>query len=152
VVPEFIPLRDDTDRYALILERAARVYREDFEGRQQNAVDAQLNQFLTDPSPESSLEEVRKFPTPLRQIKDRNKKVRGLGTWCSGTGYDLFILQVIYHKDDEDDVTPYKHQFAGRGSSLQDKFSEETREVIAAKADEWRERDDVILQTPPGVP
>lgn len=152
MTPEFVPLRDETDRYALLLERATTLYREEFEGRQRSAVDTQLNQFLTGTTPESALEKDRKFPTPLRQIKDRNKKIRGLGTWCQGEAYDLFIVQVLYHKDDEDDVTPYKHRFSGRGSSLKDKFDGETREVIAAKADEWRERDDVILQTPPGVP
>ncbi|QIO24504.1 hypothetical protein [Haloarcula sp. JP-L23] len=69
--------------------------------------------------------------------------------WCQGDEYDLFIVQVLFDKDDEDQIYAKMGAFQGRALDLNTKFCDRETEWIAG--DEWRDRDDVMLFTPGDV-
>ena len=140
-----VELRSDTRRYVLFLKNPAKVYTETIEGRIRQRVNTQVNQFLTEETPESALQDRQKFPTPLRQLKDRGGKARALGTWCKGEGFDLFVVQILYDKDDENTYLPKKHVFARQGREYEERFEAMSGDEIETKADEWEVRDDVLL-------
>lgn len=148
----FVPLRTDSDRYVLFLRSPLEEYQRQLEGRERQRTDAQIRKFLTESTPDSALEDERKFTTPLRQLKDRGGKVRALGVWCQGEVYDLFIIQTLFNKDDEDRVYAKTGGFASNGRDLRERFDGRDYDFICQKADEWREADHVKLVTPPGVP
>lgn len=143
-----IELRSHTDRYVLFLENPTEVYRRQVEGSTKERVDNQVRKFLEEDSPESALQDEDKFPDPLRQLKDRGGQVRALGVWCQGDGFDLFVIQILFDKDDEETIYAKSGAFQARGDDLATEFGDEDRETIATKADEWRERDDLRLCTP----
>lgn len=140
-----VELRSGTTRYVLFLENPANVYRNSLEGSIRQRVDTQVEQFLTEASPESALQNVRKFLPPLRQLKDRGGKARALGTWCQGDGFDLFVVQILYDKDDEASFLPKKHVFAERGVELEEQFGSMSHGEIREKVREWRSRDSLML-------
>lgn len=142
-----VELRSDTDRYVLFLENPTSVYRNQLEGSGRGRVDTQVNQFLDELTPESALQDAGKFPDPLRQLKSRGGNIRALGTWCQGESYDLFIIQALFNKKDEDQIYTYTNRFQRRGRSLQEKFNDLTSSEIEAKVGEWRDRDDLHLCT-----
>jgi hypothetical protein len=140
-----VELRSGTVRYVLFLESPTRAYRNELEGDLRDHVDTQVNQFLEEATPESALQAEGKFSTPLRQLKSRGGQVRGIGVWCQGEGYDLFILQILFRKGDEDRVYAKQEPFRYRGEQLVDRFGGIEKEAIEEKADEWRSRDDFLL-------
>jgi len=141
----FIDLRGGTDRYVLFLKNPKRVYEDILEGHQQSRADAQVRKFLTEATPESALQDENKFRTPLRQLKDRNGRVRALGVWCQGPGYDLFIVQVLFDKADEDNIYSGLDELQEKAFELDAKFGGCDSEWLSKKADEWRDRSDVLL-------
>lgn len=140
-----VELRSDTSRYVLFLENPTKMYENRLEGSIQRRVDTQVSQFLTEVTPESALQDVQKFPSPLRQLKDRGGKVRALGTWCQGDGFDLFVIQILYDKDDEDSYLPKKHIFAEQGEEYQERFETMSHEELQAKVQEWNSRPDLLV-------
>ena len=141
----WIPLGSEDDRYILLLANPANIYRHDLEGNQRSRIDNQLKKFIIEETPESALEDEEKFKTPLRQLKDRGGQVRALGTWCNGGDFDLLVVQVLFHKDDEDDVYPYEHSFSSRGKDHQKRFENMSSPEIEDKVSEWRDRDDTLV-------
>lgn len=140
-----VELRADTSRYVLFLENPTKVYQQRLEGSVRQRIDAQVNKFLTEVTPESAPQDVGKFPTPLRQLKDRGGKARALRTWCKGDGFDLFVIQILYDKDDEDLYLPKKYVFADRGEEYQERFETMTHEELQAKTQEWESRTDLVV-------
>jgi len=139
-----VELREGTDRYVLLLEGATAVYRDRLEGSIRSRFNNQINGFLFEDTPESALEDEDKFPTPLRQLKDRGGKVRGLGVWCQGSGYDVFVVQVIYNKEkDEDKILAKAGKFQGRAQKWDDEISNKDNELIEAKIDDWERNPDI---------
>lgn len=104
-----VELRSDSSRYVLFLENPTKIYEQRLEGSVRQRVDAQVNKFLEEASPESAFQDAQKFPSPLRQLKDRGGKARALGTWCQGDAFDLFVVQILYDKDDENLFLPKKN-------------------------------------------
>lgn len=139
-----VELRSDTSRYVLFLETPTKIYEQRLEGSIRQRVDAQANKFLTEVTPESALQDAQKFPSPLRQLKDRGGKARALGTWCKGDGFDLFVIQILYDKDDEDSYLPKKHVFAKRGEEYKERFGAISHEELQAKVQEWNSRTDLL--------
>jgi hypothetical protein len=142
---EAFPLRSDTERYVLLIEASAEVYDERLDGSQKGRFDNQTDKFLEEQTPESGLQDADKFPTPLRQLKDRGGQVRGLGTWCKGDDFDLFVTQIICPKSKENSYLPYKEKFSNEGKQYKDRFESMNLNQIKEKAVEWRQRDDLIL-------
>jgi hypothetical protein len=140
-----VELREDTERFVLLLENPTRVYREQIEGRIENRVETQIDQFLHEVTPESALESVDKFAPPLRQLKDRGAKVRALGVWCRGDGYDLFVVQALFDKDDEGTIYSWIDEFRTRGKNLDDRFSDADHGEILEKIESWRDRNDLLV-------
>ena len=140
-----VELRSDTSRYVLFLENPTKIYEQRLEGSIRQRVDSQVNKFLTEVTPESALQDAQKFPTPLRQLKDRGGKARALGTWCKGEGVDLFVVQILYDKDDEDTYLPKKHVFAERGEGYKDRFEAMSHEELQMKVQEWISKTDLLV-------
>jgi hypothetical protein len=140
-----VELRSDTSRYVLFLENPTKIYEQRLEGSIRQGVDAQVNKFLTEVTPESTLQDVQKFPSQLRQLKDRGGKARVLGTWCKGERFDLFVIQILYDKDDEDTYLPKKHVFAERGEGDKERFKATSHEELQAKVQEWNSRTDLLV-------
>lgn len=140
-----VELRSGTSRYVLFLENPTKIYEQRLQGSIRQRVDAQVNKFLTEVTPESALQDAQKFPSPLRQLKDRGGKARALGTWCKGDGFDLFIIQILYDKDDEDTYLPKKHVFAERGKEYKERFEAMSHEELQAKTQEWNSRTDLLV-------
>lgn len=140
-----VELRSGTSRYVLFLENPTKMYETRLDGSVRQRVDTQVNQFLTEVSPESAFQDRRKFPPPLRQLKDRGGKARALGTWCKGDGFDLFVVQILYDKDDEGSYLPKKHVFAERGEEYKGRFEAMSCEELQEKAREWRSRSDLLV-------
>jgi hypothetical protein len=147
-----VEIRDSTDRYVLFLEAPTETYRQQFDGQVQQRVDQQLEKFLTESSPEAGLKDKDKFPHPVRQLKDRGSNLRAFGIWCQGSDYDLFIIQKFYDRENDDPVMQRKYIFAEEGENYQQKFSDLEHDEIVAKVDEWRDREDLLVKTPPGCP
>jgi len=143
-----VSLRTSTDRYVLLLKTPADVYWSTLDGQQTQRVDAQIEKFLEEATPESALQPEPKFPSPLRQLKDRGGNIRALGVWCQGEGYDLFVVQILYTKGTEDEYLPQRYMFAERGEDLQAEFGDRDQDDIAAKAQKWRANEDLLLVTP----
>jgi hypothetical protein len=135
----------DTSRYVLLLESPTKVYQTRIEGSIRNRVDAQIRTFLTEASPESGLQDAQKFPSPLRQLKDRGGKARALGTWCKGDGFDLFVVQILYDKDDEGSYLPKKHVFAERGTDYVERFETLSHETMQQKIGDWTDNEDLLI-------
>ena len=129
----------------LFLENPTRVYKKHLEGSIQQRVGTQVNQFLTEVTPESALQDVQKFPSPLRQLKDRGGKARALGTWCKGDGFDLFVVQILYDKDDEDSYLPKKNVFVEHGNEYKERFQAMSSGELQEKAVEWDSRPDLLV-------
>lgn len=140
-----VELRSGTSRYVLFLENPTKIYEQRLQGSIRQRVDAQVNKFLTEVTPESALQDAQKFPSPLRQLKDRGGKARALGTWCKGDGFDLFIIQILYDKDDEDTYLPKKHVFAKQGKEYKERFEAMSHEELQAKTQEWNSRTDLLV-------
>lgn len=140
-----VELRSDTSRYVLFLENPTNIYEQRLEGSIRQRVDAQVNKFLTEVTPESALQDAQKFPSPLRQLKDRGGKARALGTWCRGDGFDLFVIQILYDKDDEDSYLPKKHVFAKRGEEYKERFEAIPHGELQEKVQEWSSRTDLLV-------
>lgn len=129
----------------LFLENPTKIYEQRLEGSIRQRVNAQVNKFLTEVTPESALQDAQKFPSPLRQLKDRGGKARALGTWCKGDGFDLFVIQILYDKDNEDSYLPKKHVFAEQGKEYKERFEEVSHEELQAKVQEWDFRTDLLV-------
>jgi len=143
-----VSLRSSTDRYVLLMESPATMYRRTFDGHQRQRVQTQFEKFLVEATPESALRPEAKFPSPLRQLKDRGGNVRALGVWCQGEGYDLFVTVAIYDKSDEDSYLSKQAEFAEYAGSIAGQFDDREQDEIAAKAQEWRTDPDLVLITP----
>lgn len=131
-----VPLRDDTPAYALLLEAAHETYAR-LDGSRTIRIHDQIEQFLCNPSPDAALEDPQKFPDPLRQLKDRNAKLRGLGVHCHGDNYDLLIVQVLYDRDNQDKYTLRSDRFASRGERYRDQYHDIDHETLQPKIEEW---------------
>lgn len=142
-----VELRTDIPRYVLFLENPTKVYRKEVEGSIKQRIQKQVKQFIAEATPESALEPLSKFPDPLRQLKDRGGKIRALGTWCKTNSYDLFVVQILYDKDDENDYLPYKYEFANRGTQHRERFGNMNMPIFEEKIAEWQSRDDVVVFT-----
>lgn len=143
-----VELRTDVPGYVLFLENPTKVYRRNIEGSIEQRIRRQVEQFITGATPESALQPRSKFPNPLRQLKDRGGKIRALGTWCKAESFDLFVVQVLYDKGDENDYLPYKYEFAERGEDLQERFDNMERDVFRRKIREWQNQSDLLVFTP----
>lgn len=142
-----VELRTDVLRCVLFLENPSKIYHTEVEGSTRQRIHKQIRQFLTEATPESALQSLSKFPNPLRQLKDRGGKIRALGTWCKTDSFDLFVVQVLYDKADEDDYLPYKYEFVNRGSDLRKRFEEMHVAVFEEKIEEWQNRSDLVVFT-----
>lgn len=140
-----VELRSSTSRYVLFLENPTKIYEQRLEGSIRQRVDSQVNKFLTEVTPESALQDAQKFPSPLRQLKDRGGKARALGVWCKGDGFDLFVIQILYDKDDEDTYLPKKHVFSERGDEYKERFEAMSHEELQAKVQEWNSRTGLLV-------
>lgn len=142
-----VEIRTDVPRYVLFLENPTTVYRNETEGSVKQRIDGLIKQFVTEVTPESALQPISKFPDPLRQLKDRGTKLRALGTWCKTDSFDLFVIQILYDKDDENDYLPYKHEFASRGNDHRERFENMSVSAIDKKVSEWQSRSDILVFT-----
>lgn len=133
--------------YVLLLKKPVEIYSDEFEGHQKSRFRKQIKKFVTSDTPESALKSESKFTTPLRQLKDRNAQVRGLGTWCDGTNFNLFVVQIIYDKDDESKIFPRQNSFSKRGNNLKNKFEPMTNKQIESKVQEWGNDSDLLIFT-----
>lgn len=140
-----VELRSDSSRYVLFLENPTKIYEQRLEGSVRQRVDAQVNKFLEEASPESAFQDAQKFPSPLRQLKDRGGKARALGTWCKGDAFDLFVVQILYDKDDENLFLPKKYVFAERGEDIEERFAAMSHAKVQEKVQEWDSRTDLLL-------
>ncbi len=150
-------LRDETDRLILLIGAAVDSFQTEMDGRERGAFKDQINKFLTEATPESGLQPEGKFPSPLRQLKDRGCHVRALGTWCQGDDYDLFITLVIYYKTDTNNEIGARNKIGcllesgelqSLGNEYKNKFDNQTASYINKKRKEWKEREDLIIFTP----
>lgn len=150
-------LRDETDRLILLIGAAVDSFQTKMDGRERSAFKDQINKFLTEATPESGLQPERKFPSPLRQLKDRGGQIRALGTWCQGDDYDLFIILVIYYKTDTNNETGARNKIGRKlksgelqslGNEYKNEFDNQTASYIDKKRQEWKESEDVIIFTP----
>lgn len=144
-----VPIRDETDRYVLFLDETAEAYRNQ-DGSRQSRVDTIVQKFLTEDSPESALEDEDKFTRPLRQIKDRNGNIRGLGVWCQGTGFDLFVLQALFPESRKEEFYRKEGLFLPKATDLKDRYGGADKTRIEEKRDEWDADPDLILRVRTG--
>jgi hypothetical protein len=140
-----VSLRTSTDRYALLLEDAAREYRT-MEGSTRDSLDSLFDRFLTEPPPQSALEDESKLPTPLRQLKHRGGRVRGFSVWVEGIGFDLLAVLTLFDKGDGQRFYRRIDDFAEEADSLQNRFDDYTASDIAERADEWAERETLVVK------
>lgn len=139
-----VPLRTDSDRYVVLLEDAATEYRP-IDGSTRDSLDALFETFLTEPAPESALEDEQKLPNPLRQLKHRGSNVRGFAVWIRGTGFDLLVVQTLFDKRDERAFYRQIDQFASSGRETVRRFEEYTAADVSQKVEEWRESERFVL-------
>lgn len=135
----------DSDAYVLLLGDPTIRYQNDLDGHERSRFCTQIEKFAVEATPESALESEQKFQTPLRQLKDRGAKIRALGTWCNGDGFDLFVVQVVFLKDDESKVYAKESQFASHGRGYQERFESMHHSDIEQKVVEWQQRDDLLI-------
>lgn len=57
----------------------------------------------------------------------------------------MFVIQILYDKDDEDLYLPKKYVFADRGEEYQERFETMTHEELQAKTQEWESRTDLVV-------
>jgi hypothetical protein len=138
----------DVPSFVLLLSRSAEVYENELDGSKSDRLQNQIKKFIRCVSPESALEDEDKFTRPLRQLKDRGGNVRALGTWCDCDGAELFVVQVVYDKRDEDRVLPRQDEFASRGGDLKSEFEPMGADSIRQKTTEWRQDDDLLVFGP----
>lgn len=139
-----VPLRTDTDRYVLLIDNARKWYRS-IDGSTRNSLDALFETFLTEPAPESALEDEAKLPDPLRQLKHRGSSVRGFAVWIRGTGFDLLVVQTLFDKRDERAFYRQIDQFVSSGRETVRRFGEYTAADVSQKAEEWCESERFVL-------
>jgi len=145
-VTEVHRLTDDP-RYVLLLDSPTDVYRNRLEGSTRQRVDNQLASFLTEATPESGLADEGKFPYPLRQLKDRGGKVRGLGVWCATEEFDLFIVMALYDKDDEKRYYETIEGFVEEGMKYKEKFEDISHSALEEMVEDWSQSDGLFVFT-----
>ncbi|MGK2230669.1 MAG: hypothetical protein ACI9QA_000828 [Methanobacteriota archaeon] len=140
------PLPDEP-RYVLLLDSPTEVYRDRLGGSTRQRVDSRLAGFLTEATPESGLTDEDKFPYPLRQLKDRGGKVRGLGVWCATEEFDLFFVMALYDKDDERKYYDAITEFIKDGKEYKEKFENMSLDTLEKKVEEWSQNDGLMVFT-----
>lgn len=140
-----VPIRDETDRYFLFLAETAEAY-QSRDGSTQSRVDTIVKKFLTEDSPESAFEDEDKFTSPLRQIKDRNGNIRGLGVWCQGNGFDLFVLQALFSEKRKEEFYRKEGLFLPKANELRNDYAGAEKGRIEEKRVEWKADPDLILR------
>ena len=136
-------MRFGVDRYVLYLPMPLEALKR-LDGSREQRIRKKIEQFIA--SPEGAIE---KAPTEhVAQVKDRNAKMRAFATWCEAPPFDVFIVQAVFRKEDEDDFWADLSEYSENGRQHEEQFDA----FSESEAYEWLEavgdNDDYLLVGP----
>lgn len=110
-------MRFGVDRYVLYLPMPLAAL-ERLDGSRERRIRKKIEQFVR--SPKGAIE---KRPTEhVTQVKDRNVKMRAFATWCEASPFDVFIVQAIFRKRDEDEFWADLSRYSENGKEYQERI------------------------------